>query len=454
MRLKSLSFVDTAVKGSLDGEISIIALNTSLVLLAAITTSPSRNVVLMLWDLQFSVLLSSQVLSIPSALSTLPKLYISLRPTQMSSHAILVVSPPPSAEVSKSARSTIYAIPLVVPKMSTISMAMGRASAGSQWTVQDNEDEEPTSGKGKILQQVRESLSKNDIKAAEQAFFDWEAAQTKTQESTVEFGHTLVRDLLLVALQPTKANSAYPSRIVHSLLRQRVVSAGMIEEAQILSFGLPSMQAAMILCMDHVTDLEESDLVSTLQSVTESSRQSQGSDAMQVDSATPSLSAFLRSCVTYRCSPAALRTALNRHLKQPDDVVLLLETLDGWLGSRKGAEVVALPSRKSVRKNEDGVSVLQQGAKDLELPLPKILSFAQTLIDATFLTLLQHTAAHAILRRLLAHIEPEISLTEQVDSLRGPLGVFAQAQAKARRRAAFDRAEMAVGIYQVEEIVL
>jgi gephyrin len=99
------------------------------------------------------------------------------------------------------------------------------------------------------------------------------------------------------------------------------------------------------------------------------------------------------------------------------------------------------------------------------------LSFLQTVLDASFLALLQHVPAHRVLRKVLARIEPEIRLTEQVETLRGPLELFARAQAKAvrdgkegkkevvgdwrqRRRLAHERSGMAVGVYQLEELVL
>jgi hypothetical protein len=233
-----------------------------------------------------------------------------------------------------------------------------------------------------------------------------------------------------------------------------------------------------------------------LQFVAEHARKVEGVDAMEVDppplGAIPKLSTFLNACVRYQTSPATLRAAMHQYLKQPEDVVAVLEVLDGWLGRSKGAEVIALPPKKSVHKDEHGIVVLKDGwQKDDDaahpplikvdscplgvasshLTLSQVLLFIQTVLDASFLALLQHTPAHRVLRKVLSRIEPEIQLTEQVDMLRGPLELFARAQARAvregkegkkdlgdwrqRRRLAHERSAMAVGgVYQLEELVL
>jgi hypothetical protein len=104
----------------------------------------------------------------------------------------------------------------------------------------------------------------------------------------------------------------------------------------------------------------------------------------------------------------------------------------------------------------------------------QILLFLQTILDASFITLLQHTPAHHSLRRLSAHLEAEIVFTDELEQLRGPLEVFASAQAKAvknaalgkdgkkepvgdwrqRRKMVHERAGMSVGLYRLEELVL
>lgn len=114
----------------------------------------------------------------------------------------------------------------------------------------------------------------------------------------------------------------------------------------------------------------------------------------------------------------------------------------------------------------------------------QILNFLQPLLDASFLTLLQHPPAHKILKNLKAHIEPEIAALSQTEKLRGLVEGFARAHAKAikdaeegkakggksgggaagqegskkdwrqRRKEAHEQVGMSVGMYQLEELVL
>lgn len=98
--------------------------------------------------------------------------------------------------------------------------------------------------------------------------------------------------------------------------------------------------------------------------------------------------------------------------------------------------------------------------------------FLRTLLDASFLTLLQHPPAHVVLRRIQTQIEPEIMFTDHMEQLRGPLEKFAKAHTKAiretglgkskkplgdwrqRRKQAHEQAGLSIGLYQLEELVL
>ncbi|KAJ6606417.1 hypothetical protein DFH09DRAFT_8080 [Mycena vulgaris] len=484
LRLKSLSFTGNSSEASLGGEVSVVALNTSLVLLAAITSSP-RNIVLLVWDLQYSVLLASHILAIPSTLSHLLKLSMTLRPvTTTSPQALLVLSPPTAETQTKSAtRSSILVVPLAVPAMSTIGNAMGRAQAGAPWLVQPSANDTLGPARAKVLLEVQIGMTTDAPQDAEKAFFDWEKSERPSAENDsgteVPLGHSFVRDLLVAVLQPGKPGSTpYSSAIVRYLLKRRVVSASMIDGGLLAALKLRGDWTAIELCTPNVIDLAESDLMSILQFIAEHSRYT-SSDAMEVDppalGAVPKLSTFLNACVRYQTSPATLRAAMYQHLTQPEDVVAVLEVLDGWMVSWKGAEVIALPSKRNLVKDEHGVTVLkdgwQKGGSVAHPPLNQVLAFIQTVLDASFLALLQHTPAHSVLRKVLSRIEPEIQLTEQVELLRGPLELFARAQAKAvhdgkegkkelgdwrqRRRLAHERSAMAVGgVYQLEELVL
>ena len=106
-------------------------------------------------------------------------------------------------------------------------------------------------------------------------------------------------------------------------------------------------------------------------------------------------------------------------------------------------------------------------------PPTQILTFTQSLLDASLLTLLTHAPAQGLLRAALAHIEPELAFMDDALQLRGVLQPFVQAHARAvreraqgppkveqggdwrrRRKAAHEQAAVSVGVYQIEELVL
>lgn len=101
------------------------------------------------------------------------------------------------------------------------------------------------------------------------------------------------------------------------------------------------------------------------------------------------------------------------------------------------------------------------------------MAFLQTLLDSSFLTFLTYLPSHGILRDIFSHLEPELSFTDDVEQLRGPLEPFVRAHAKAvheaahgvqkpdlkvdwrkRRKEAHEQAGITVGVYQIEELVL
>ena len=109
-----------------------------------------------------------------------------------------------------------------------------------------------------------------------------------------------------------------------------------------------------------------------------------------------------------------------------------------------------------------------------------MVSFIQAILDASFLSLLQHPPAYPILRSISDQIEPELNLTNEVEQLRIPFDSLLKEHKKVaaerkereqasqsggggkgdkgdwrkRRKEAFQQANLAVGSYQVEEIFL
>ena len=97
---------------------------------------------------------------------------------------------------------------------------------------------------------------------------------------------------------------------------------------------------------------------------------------MQLDSASNSellsLHSFLASVVTYKTSPTTLRSALRQHLPDADDVICILEVLDGWLVEWSGIELKLLPPKAT--KNPLGVFVAKpiQGKRTQMPSLAKV----------------------------------------------------------------------------------
>lgn len=102
--------------------------------------------------------------------------------------------------------------------------------------------------------------------------------------------------------------------------------------------------------------------------------------------------------------------------------------------------------------------------------------FLQSLLDVSFLALIQHTPAHSLLLKLANAVTPQVEFDVSLEKLRGPLEPFARAAAvamqkqskgskhgqvsapavvdtRAARRAARDPPAV-VGLYQLEELIL
>jgi len=106
----------------------------------------------------------------------------------------------------------------------------------------------------------------------------------------------------------------------------------------------------------------------------------------------------------------------------------------------------------------------------------QIVSFLQMILDTSFVSLIQHAPAHKLLHTIHSRLEPQVSAISQGALLRGPLEPYAKAQAKAireardkvegvkpkqlqgdwrqRKKQIREQANLAVAVYQVEELVL
>ncbi|KAI9000727.1 hypothetical protein BD414DRAFT_526173 [Trametes punicea] len=503
LRLQALTFTSP----NRAAEASLSALTSSHVLLAAISSGSQTEVVLLLWDLRYGVLLAQQAIPVPSTLPRPKKTGAIVRlcvtppppPSKTASKAatvrlsgLLVLAPAPDRDVqaeSGPARSTVLVVPLTVPVNSTIAAAMGRANAGARWlsnkpapgTHGQRGSPELSPAERKALKEMKASINgsaSGNTAGAENAFFEYVKQESKGKAGHAQgaaLEHAFVQAVLELVLPASGAQpqgpAAYSAKILRHLLERRAVSSSMVEGGLLPALAAQGDWETISLAMRTVSDLPESDIIALLGKVIAAHRQRASTaddSAMQVDhasgSAIPALDFFLAQCVVYPYTPALERVALRKHLADATDLVPVLEALDAWI----------------VRHTEN--DALLQGpplsaSSETELPpLDKVLAFLQTLLDASFLALLAHAPAHRLLRGLAAHIEPALALTSALEHLCGPLEPFAraaamaQAQAQVRvsgegaagsgrdwrrkRKAAHEQAAVAVGLYQVEELVL
>ena len=161
-------------------QFSVTPLRDSYALLAGVTTSANPEVILLLWDLQYSAVIALQKVAIPSSLSynkTDGGIRLALMDANPS-QAILILSPSSNASKElqgKNVRSSVLAVPLTVPSTSTIANAMGRASATQPWVLQDQTLNslrlDPT--RSKLVETMTNAVQQNQPEAADSAFLRW-----------------------------------------------------------------------------------------------------------------------------------------------------------------------------------------------------------------------------------------------------------------------------------------
>lgn len=495
LRLAGLSFNETTSEAVLHRSsrpVSILSLGSSLVVLCS-GISQSQDLVLLLWDLRYSVVLASHRFSIPTKLSTLKgNVSLGLIPAS-NTLALLSIS---SVLVNKSPKtsSAILAVPVTVPATSTIANAMGRASSSAQWLAKSetlSNGHVPhvpfDSDRRDLLDKLKAVLRQNNPEAADSAFFEWLEKRSRSS-TTVDmqhvelgdllFGHEFVREILDIVLQsPSKsAATLYPAKTVHHLLENRVVTASMLSQSLLGLLVERKDWRAIELAFKNVPDLPEDEVIKLLRSAQNDSRLPEEHDVQVgvTSSDTPTLPSILAACVSYPTSDAALRMAIRQQLNLAEVIAPILAILDDWLVTLSSHETRVILNANVGSVSENGPSVgvpTRPCSGKVEIPpLDKILAFLRAILDATFVTLLQHTGSHQLLRRVASHLQSELSVVDELQLLHEPLGLFAKAQEKAvsekqrppaqledwrrRRRLAHERASMGVGLYQVEELVI
>ncbi|EIW61588.1 uncharacterized protein TRAVEDRAFT_69910 [Trametes versicolor FP-101664 SS1] len=504
LRLQALTFTSPGRAS----EVSLAALTSSHVLLAGVSSGSPTEIVLLLWDLRYGVLVAQQAIPAPSTLprpkktGAIIRLSASSVPSADASNksavhlnGLLVLAPAPDRDPqaeSTPARSTILVVPLTVPATSTIAAAMGRASAGARWIstkLPPNaanpgpRGPEMSPAARKALKEMRASINVSaagNVAGAEAAFFEYfkpdnsrkavQASNADAAEGRVAIVEYVFTEGALGLVLPaagaqTSGPVTYSAKIVRHLLERRAVNSSMVDGGLLPALAAREDWETISLAMRTVSDLPETDVILLLSKVAAAHRRNAPADdsAMQVDatsSPTPALAAFLAQCVVYPFTPALQRVAVRKNIPDAADLLPVLQVLDGWI----------------VQHTDDG-ALLAAAVPASELPpLDKVLAFLQPLLDASFLALLAYAPAHRLLRTLAAHLEPTLALTSALEHLAGPLEPFARAAAKAqaraaeskdvaskgdsgrdwrrKRKAAHEQAAVAVGLYQVEELVL
>jgi hypothetical protein len=117
--------------------------------------------------------------------------------------------------------------------------------------------------------------------------------------------------------------------------------------------------------------LKEFEIIESLQFIISQHRSSStvpSDNAMQTDAPAVAttvvpLPTFLNLSITYPASRAPLVSAVRKHLRDAEDLTILLEILDKWLTQRTGMEEKLFPEKKDLKKTEYGIWTIVSTAK-------------------------------------------------------------------------------------------
>ncbi|KDQ08863.1 hypothetical protein BOTBODRAFT_191478 [Botryobasidium botryosum FD-172 SS1] len=400
------------------GSPSLLALNTTHVFLASAT--PNFDLTLHIWDLQYSVLLASHSLSLPAEIASNQGVQIRLVGAT-DSHALLVISTPPAP-----------------------------ASAPTPPI---------TTGKSKKKREKADSASA--------------APQLGSQKSSALVVPFIVPPTSTIANALGMAQSG-DKWLVSPQGQHGAKKPGVGGKGEGQATTTKTVRDYIDDLTKGVPDIPEEELIHQLKLVVASHRRRPNIGDMDVDQQTPSASSslpspssFLALLITYSTTPYALRGALKLHLSDVDDLLCVLEVLETWVFKWTAKSATFSWGEAG---STDSLGYQNKGKKDALPPYDSVLDFLQTLLDASFISLLQHPPAHALLRRLLDHTTPQISALEDLEHLRGSLEPFLRAErSKAakkadnnnnpkqdwRQRRKEERDAMpVVGPYQLEELYI
>ncbi|KAG9317778.1 hypothetical protein JVU11DRAFT_1998 [Chiua virens] len=441
--------------------LSVVSLGTSLVLLAAVVEG-TGDISLQIWDLAYGVLLSAQSMPIPSSLPT-PHLRLTAADE---GQVLLTVSVSDSRDSRVSPkRSSIHVIPVDARLKSSLAAALGKTGLTTEWLAprkaSRREEPEEVDRSAKILSEVRDLLKRSFPQKAEQEFLKWVNSHSSRE---AVLGHEFVKKVFNIVLPPEPpTNHPYTPRITRCLLENAIVSTIMLNGRLITRLRERGDWENLMFALTTVTDVTEDELMSSAKCLID--RQRRNDNAMDVDTSegyVPPLWTYLLACVSYPFSAAPMRLAIRKHLPDAQDLVPILEILESWIQGGTEHEMEAL--LKSLANDTTMPSSMADSP-----PYPKIIAFLQALLDASFVALLQYQPSHDLLRRALSYIEPEISLIDSLEPLRGMLEPFMRAQSlrektgvsketpaewRRRKKQLEQRDGLDVGLYRLEELAI
>jgi len=166
--------------------LSAVSAGPAFVMLAAFRSSSHSDVIFLLWDVQFAIILASHLFILPSSLTSSPKSlpFLDLVPAS-DSQILLVVSPRIKGSGQKAERSAVFIMPTSLPAASTVALAMGKAHDTKKWLYipgnanlswDDNVRRE-------LVQSVTKALDGGRAEDAEKAFFAWIDTETNRLET-------------------------------------------------------------------------------------------------------------------------------------------------------------------------------------------------------------------------------------------------------------------------------
>ncbi|CUA77897.1 hypothetical protein RSOLAG22IIIB_06849 [Rhizoctonia solani] len=490
--LKLQGLVTTA--NGLPSPLSIHALKGSIVIITGISASSPSKLVLLIWDAQYSVLLAERTSILPSPLPpSSTNITISTRGSSKT-QLIITIS------------THILSASITLPQTSSIASVLGAADSSSEWLVPSTTLQDDT--RTALVNRIRQEVQAGRAAQADAAFFRWVENQAESSigdkagtlasatkaAAKIPFPSAFAAALIDAAFPPEKEQDkekekegpTFASGIISALIWRGAAGQGMLRTPGGLYGALRRNRdwPIMLSALQHVPDIPEDEIVATIRDLLISLHPEGTSSPPLLN--TPPLQNALAHVLAYPTSPTPLRLALRTHLRDGEDLVHVLQILDGWLKRGLQFDVWELdglqPEGWAGSKTGKSVGVSAgTGKKKVKgagmIPaLEHILNFTQALLDTHLLTLLQHRPSHPLLRSISVSLSPLPAHNDALSTLTAPLAQFAAEDAlerkselgtskemqtrqskdewRKRRKAQLAAEAVAIGDYRFEELVL